>query len=672
MVANDDQWGAHTQKKKTWYLTTPIYYPSDNLHIGHAYTTVAADALARFHRLYGDEVLFVTGTDEHGQKIAQKAAEAGKTPKDFVDGIVAFIQDPLWKTLKVSYDRFIRTTDADHIEVVQHVFKQLLDQGDIYKGTYEGWYCLPDETFWTESKLVDGKCPDCGRPVERVSQESYFFAMGRYQQRMKEYILSHPHFIQPPSRRNEMLSFLDSGLEDLSISRTGLSWGIPVPDDPAHVIYVWFDALLNYLTAAGYSSPSGQFENTWPPDVQLVGKEIVRFHTIIWPIILMALNLPLPERVFGHGWLLIGDTKMSKSRGNAVDPLELVEKYGVDAVRYYLLREVPFGADGNYTEESLRLRINVDLANDLGNLLSRTTAMINRFAGGRIPSLHTQRREIDRLLPDLAAEVYEGVENAMHHLLISDAIQQVYRLIRAANKYIEDRAPWKLAKDPAFREDLDNVLYNLAETLRVVSVLLTPFLIDTPDKIRKQLGLTAPIKSYREAIFGQLKGGEEIARGEPLFPRLDLHGDKDGSEVLTTGALLPNNPGAKAEPKPDGGTPGTEREGTGTVEEIGIDEFQKIDLRVGTIRHAEVVPSADRLLKLTIFDGERDRTVVSGIRAHYDAGELIGRQVVLVANLKPVKLRGIVSEGMLLAGSHGDLLSLIAPSTPLPEGARVK
>ena len=671
MVANDDQWGSKTQKsKKTWYLTTPIYYPSANLHIGHAYTTVAADALARFHRLYGDDVLFVTGTDEHGQKIAQKAAEANKEPKEFVDGIAGFIQDPLWKTLGISYDRFIRTTDSDHIEIVQHVFKQLMDRGDIYKGTYEGWYCLPDETFWTESKLVDGKCPDCGRPVERVRQESYFFAMGRYQQRMKEYILTHPDFIQPPSRRNEMLSFLDLGLEDLSISRTSLSWGIRVPGDPQHVIYVWFDALINYLTAAGYALANKKFEEVWPPNVQLVGKEIVRFHTIIWPIILMALDLPLPERVFGHGWLLIGDTKISKSRGNAVDPLELVEKYGVDAIRYYLLREVPFGADGNYTEESLRLRINVDLANDLGNLLSRTTAMINRFANGRIPPLTSPSRDIDRMLPNLAQEVYQGVEKAMHQLLISDAIQQIYRLIRAANKYIEDRSPWKLAKDAALRTELDTVLYNLAETLRIVSVLLSPFLIETPEKIRKQLGLTEPVRSYREAIFGQFQGGEKIERGEALFPRLE--NPKGTENPKSDGERLSPEQSAPATPKISQEAPESKSGSEETTQEIGIEEFQKIDLRVGTIRHADVVPSADRLLKLTVFDGHRERTIVSGIRAHYEAHELVGQQVVLVANLKPVKLRGIMSEGMLLAGSQDGILSLITPSATLPEGARVK
>lgn len=633
---------------KTWYITTPIYYPSDNLHIGHAYTTVAADALARFHRLKQQSVWFVTGTDEHGQKIAQKAEQAGKSPKEFVDKIVNFIQDPLWKTLGISYDRFIRTTDADHHEVVRHIFETLQQRGDIYKGEYEGWYCLPDETFWTESKLVDGKCPDCGRPVERVRQSSYFFRMSRYQERMTQYILDHPEFIQPASRRHEMLNFLAAGLEDLSISRTGLPWGIEVPGDPDHVIYVWFDALTNYLTAAGYLSDPARFARTWPPDVQLVGKEIVRFHTIIWPIILMALDLPLPSQVFGHGWLLIGDTKMSKSRGNAVDPIALTQTYGVDAVRYYLLREVPFGADGSYTEDALRLRFNVDLANDLGNLLSRSTAMIERFAGGAVPTPHPFG-PADRVLPDLAADIFRKVDEAMEHLLISDAIHQIFRLIHAANKYIEERAPWELAKDPARREELDNVLYSLAESLRVISVLLTPFLLETPQKIREQLGVPASSVAYRDAIFGQMQGGEKISRQAALFPRLDLHEEQPPvpkTPAAALGAVGPNGM-------------------------IQVEDFQKVALRVGTVRRAEAIAGADRLLKLTVFDGERERTIVSGIKPYYEVDELPGQQVVLIANLAPVKLRGVLSEGMLLAASDGGQLSLVTVGRRMPEGAKV-
>lgn len=637
--------------ESVWYITTPIYYPSDNLHIGHAYTTVAADALARYHRLRGQQVFFVTGTDEHGQKIQKHAQAAGLSPKEFVDKIVAFIQDPLWKRLGISYDDFIRTTEPRHARVVQDIFQRLYHQGDIYKGIYEGWYCLPDESFWTESKLVEGKCPDCGRPVEWVTQESYFFRMSRYQDRMYQYIVDHPEFIQPPSRRNEMLSFIRAGLEDLSISRTGLTWGIPVPGDPDHVIYVWFDALANYITAAGYGSDPERFQRTWPANVHLVGKEIVRFHTVIWPIMLMALGLALPERVFGHGWLLIGDTKMSKSRGNAVDPLSLIDRYGVDAVRYYLLREVPFGADGTYTEDALVLRINVDLANDLGNLLSRTTAMIERFQEGIVPPFDAASD--DGVLANEAAAVYEAVEQAMEKLQISDALTAIGRLVRTANKYIEDTQPWALARDPKDRGRLGNVLYGLAETLRIISVLLSPFLLETPAKIRSQLGLETSSEPFQGAVFGGLPSGTRIRRGPPIFPRLD---SQSGERVPLGQPPVPEDP---------------EREAV-VLEQIGLEDFQKLDLRVATVRHAEVVSGADRLLKLTVYDGQRERIIVSGIRAFYSPSELIGRQVVVVANLKPAKLRGIMSEGMLLAGSSDGVLALVAPDKPLPEGARVK
>ncbi len=621
-----------------WYITTPIYYPSDNLHVGHAYTTVAADALARYHRLKGESVLFVTGTDEHGQKIQKKADAVGEKPLEFVTKIVNFIQDPLWKRLGVSYDDFIRTTEARHERVVQAIFSRLVEQGDIYKGAYEGWYCLPDESYWTESKLIDGKCPDCGRPVERVKQESYFFRLSRYQDRLREYIIQHPDFIQPTSRRNEMLNFIDAGLEDLSVSRTGVRWGIPVPNDPEHTIYVWFDALINYLTAAGYLQDEAQFQAAWPANVHLVGKEIVRFHSVIWPIVLMALDLPLPEKVFGHGWLLIGQNKMGKSMGNAVDPIALLDRYGTDAVRYYLLREVPFGADGSYTEEALILRTNVDLANDLGNLLSRTTAMINRFWSGRVPPLDAERD--DGILAGEAATVYREVEHALDELAISDALTSIFRLVGRANKYIEEQKPWDLAKNQETVR-LGNVLYGLWESIRIVSVLLTPFLLETPGKMRHQLGLDAPVMNYREAIFGFQGEGIAIRRGEPLFPRIESS--------------------ALSQPVEETG-----------VAEISIEDFEKVDLRVGTVRAAEVVDGADRLLKLTVFDGGRERTIVSGIRQHYQPQDLIGKQVVLVANLKPVKLRGILSEGMLLAGSHDGQLALVSPATPLSEGARVK
>lgn len=632
--------------RSVWYITTPIYYPSDNLHVGHAYTTVAADALARFHRLRGDEVQFTTGTDEHGQKIQRKADQAGRSALEFVTGIVDFIRDPLWKRLGISYDDFIRTTENRHHHVVQTIFQRLVDKGDIYKGVYEGWYCLPDESYWTESKLVDGKCPDCGRPVERVRQESYFFRLSRYQDQLRQYIVDHPDFIQPTSRRNEMLNFIDAGLEDLSVSRTGITWGIPVPNDPAHVIYVWFDALTNYLTSAGYLQDEERFDATWPANVHLVGKEIVRFHTVIWPIILMALDLPLPERVFGHGWLLIGQAKMGKSMGNAVDPIELLDRYGVDPVRYYLLREVPFGADGSYTEDALILRTNVDLANDLGNLLSRTTAMINRFCDGKVPSLAAGQD--DGVLAGEAASVYREVASTMENLAISDALTSIFRLVRRANKYIEDQKPWDLFKQKDTVR-LGNVLYGLWETLRIVSVFLTPFLLETPRKIREQLGLDQPVENYREAIFGFDANGLAIRRQDALFPRIEKPRDTE-------------------EPVP---TPGS---ASSAAEEnwVTIEDFQKIEFRVGTVRACTVVEGADRLLKLTVDDGQRERTIVSGIRKHYQPEDLLGQQVVLVANLKPTTLRGIVSEGMLLAGSQGEVLSIVAPVKPLPEGARVK
>lgn len=625
-----------------WYITTPIYYPSDSLHVGHAYTTVAADALARFHRLRGERVLFVTGTDEHGQKIQRKADQADKSPIDFVTPIVEFIQDPLWKRLGISYDDFIRTTQDRHHRVVQEIFRKLLDSGDIYKGVYEGWYCLPDEAYWTESKLIDGKCPDCGRPVERVRQESYFFRLSRYQDRLRTHIMDHPDFIQPVSRRNEMLNFIDSGLEDLSVSRTGVSWGIPVPSDPDHTIYVWFDALTNYLTAAGYLQDEALFHAAWPANVHLVGKEIVRFHSVIWPIILMGLDLPLPDRVFGHGWLMIGQSKMGKSLGNAVDPIELLDRYGVDPVRHYLLREVPFGADGSYTEQALILRTNVELANDLGNLLSRTTAMINRFADGRVPQRTAS--EDDEVLAAEAALVYRDVQSAMEALAISDALASIFRLINRANKYIEEQKPWDLAK-MGDQVRLGNVLYGLWETLRIVSVLLTPFLLETPGRIREQLGIADPVVHFHEAVFGFDAAGIAVQRSGPLFPRLE-------------------NPAAPSEDA----TVGDEA----AHDVITVEDVQKIDLRVGTIRACDVVKGADRLLKLTVFDGVRNRTIVAGIRQHYLPEDLLGQQVVFVANLKPAKLRGILSEGMVLAGSHAEIVTLVSPLKPLPEGATVK
>lgn len=630
-----------------FYVTTPIYYPSDRLHVGHAYTTVAADAIARYHRLKGEPVWFATGTDEHGQKIQRRADEAHLPPLEFVTAIVRQIKDPLWKRLGISYDDFIRTTEPRHAAVVTQVFGELRERGDIYKGIYEGWYCLPDETFWPESKLVDGNCPDCGRPVERVRQESYFFRLSRYQEALRAHIESHPDFIQPDSRRNEMLGFLDEGLEDLSISRTGLTWGIPVPGDEGHVIYVWFDALLNYLTSAGYGSDPERFQATWPPNVQIMAKEIVRFHAIIWPAMLIGLGLPLPERVLGHGWLLMNDTKMSKSRGNVVDPLVLIDRYGVDAVRYYLLREVPLGADGNYTEDALVLRTNVDLANDFGNLLNRTVAMISRFLGGRVERPKTP--EGSRPLIEAAEGAVSDYRAAMESERLADAIRTVTHLVREANRYIETSQPWALRR-PEDSRRLHTVLWDLCETLRCLSVLLTPFMVEAPLRLRSQIGLEEPVRHLDEASFGTGPDRYTVSPGPPLFPRIEEASDPK-------------------DPKPESG-PKTEETPRAPID---LAEFQRVDLRVVTIRSAEPVAGADRLLRLTVDDGERVRTVVSGIRAHYAPEDLVGAQAVLVANLKPARIRGILSEGMLLAASAEGELALVAPrERSLPPGSRVK
>ncbi len=604
-----------------WYVTTPIYYPSADLHIGHAYTTVAADALSRYHRLLGQTVLFVTGTDEHGQKIERSAEERGVSPAAFVDGVVARIRDELWPTLRISHDRFIRTTDPQHVRVVQAIFSRLKDQGDIYFGTYEGWYCLPDESFWPDSRVHDAICPECGRPVERVQQPSYFFRLSRYQDRLRQHLVDHPEFVQPPSRLNEMINFVEQGLEDLSVSRAGVGWGIPVPGDPAHTIYVWFDALISYLTAAGYLSEPEQFQAAWPPDVQLMGKEIVRFHAITWPILLMALDLPLPRRVFGHG--------------DRVDP-----------VRYFLLREVPFGADGTYTEEALVRRTNVDLANDLGNLLHRTIAMVRRFNDGFVPPFRPGIAEpgLDRVASDVRRDVAE----ALAAVELNRAVEAIGRLVRAANKFIEDRQPWALFREPGARERLDNVLYSLLEALRVASVLLSPFLLDTPGHIRRQLGLTPEVVSWDEAQWGQLPVGHHLDEGIPLFPRLEALGDEPSA------AASAEEPAAPAVPM------------------ITIEEFGRLDLRVARVEAAERVAGTDRLLKLTLSLGDTTRTVVSGIAQHYQSEALVGRSVVVVANLAPTKLRGIVSEGMVLAALEGGHLALVGPIDPASPGARVK
>ena len=648
-----------------FYITTPIYYPSDKLHIGHTYTTVASDAIARYHRRRGHETWFLTGTDEHGQKIERTAQKAGKAPIEFVDEIVTGIKQ-LWTTLHISYDDFIRTTEPRHEQIVQAIFQKLHDQGDIYKSEYEGWYCVPDETFWLESKLIDGKCPDCGRPVEWTKEESYKFRLSKYAGRLLQHIEDHPEFIQPTSRRNEMIAFINQGLEDLAVSRTTSKWGIPVPIDADHVIYVWIDALSNYITALGYGTPDdGLYQKFWPADVHVVGKEIVRFHTIIWPIILMALGEPLPKQVFGHGWLLLGtgQEKMSKSRGNVVDPVILMEKYGVDAVRYYLCREVPFGSDGVYSEDALVLRTNVDLANDLGNLLSRTTAMIDRFAGGVVPAADSS----DGILPGLTAQVVPELEAAMDRLEIQGAVVALWKLVDRANKYIEEQQPWALARDPNKAGQLAAVLYDLAESLRILGVCLTPFLVFTPEKIWDQLGLDPTgvrTQPWEQATaWGGLTGGTRIRRGEPLFPRIEEK--KEEAQAPTPAAAAAPEPSPAPVPTPAEQPPG--------VALIEITDFQRVDLRVARITAADKVPKADKLLRLELEVGGETRQIVSGIAQHYTPEELVGRLIIIVANLKPAKLRGIESQGMLLAATGPDgNLGLVTLDKPIPSGAKVK
>ncbi|MEA4848346.1 MAG: methionine--tRNA ligase [Clostridiaceae bacterium] len=649
--------------KKTYYITTPIYYPSDKLHIGHTYTTVAADAAARFKRLTGYDVMFLTGTDEHGQKIQRKAEEKGVTPKQYVDEVVAGIKD-LWKLMDISNDRFIRTTDKQHEEAVQKIFKKLYDQGDIYKSEYEGWYCTPCESFWTERQLVDGKCPDCGREVELTKEESYFFRLSKYQDRLIKYIEENPDFIQPQTRQNEMLNnFLRPGLDDLCVSRTSFDWGIPVTFDEKHVIYVWIDALSNYATALGFlSDDDSDYKKYWPADVHLVGKEIVRFHTIIWPIMLMALGEPIPKQVFGHGWLILEGGKMSKSKGNVVDPVVLVEKYGVDAIRYFLLREVPFGSDGVYSEEALVNRMNADLANDLGNLLSRTITMIDKYFGGIVPVTKNTRDPLDSGLIELAEETSSRVEGLMDKLLFSNALTEIWRLVGRSNKYIDETMPWVLAKDEAKKERLAAVLYNLAEALRITGVLISPFMPNTPEKIFEQLGVKDEALKTWESIksFGALKAGTVANKGEVIFPRVEFAAEKPVTAV-------------KAEPAPKQDKKEVPAAGISKEDKyITIDDFAKIDFRVAKVLECEKVEGSDKLLKLQLEVGSEKRQVVSGISKYYAPEDLIGKSLVLVANLKPVKLKGEESNGMILAADSGESVVVVTLLSETPSGSKVR
>ena len=653
------------EQKKKFYITTPIYYPSDKLHIGHTYCTVATDAMARYKRLTGCDVLFLTGTDEHGQKIEDKAKAAGKTPKEFLDNIVEGPQGilDLWKLMNISNDRFIRTTDDYHCASIQKIFRKMYEKGDIYKGTYKGKYCKPCESFWTESQLVDGKCPDCGREVMDAEEEAYFFRLSKYADRVR-HLLEDTDFLQPRSRVNEMVNnFIKPGLEDLCVSRTSFSWGIPVDFDPGHVVYVWVDALFNYTTALGFMNDRyHDYDKYWPADVHFVGKEIVRFHSIIWPAMLMSMEMPLPKHVYGHGWLVMDGGKMSKSKGNVVDPYVLAEKFGVDALRFFLLRTFPFGSDGNFSNELLIQTINMDLANDLGNLVSRTTAMVEKYFGGTLPT-ERENSDADDDLKQMASTLRDRYETEMEHFQFQNALEQVFKTIQRANKYIDENAPWTLAKDPANRARLATVMYNLLETIRICAVLLTPFIPDSAEKIFDQIGACPCCRTWEKAnVWGSLRPDVTVHKGEALFPRIDAEKALAELNAIQEAQRKAALPALELEPY--------------AQENVDFDTFCRSDFRAVKIKACEPVKKSDKLLKFTLDDGSgTDRTIVSGIRHYYQPEQLIGKTAVAILNLPPRKMMGIPSCGMLISAVHKEKgeekLHLLLLDDSIPAGAKL-
>ncbi|HCH74794.1 MAG TPA: methionine--tRNA ligase [Clostridiales bacterium] len=664
--------------KEKFYITTPIYYPSGHWHIGHCYTTVICDAIARYQKMLGKDVFFLTGTDEHGQKIEKKAAALGKTPMEFINPLVDELKS-VWAALDVKYDKFIRTTDDYHVKAVQKIFKELYDKGEIYKAEYKGWYCTPCESFWTDAQLKDGKCPDCGRPVTMEKEESYFFRLSKYTDKIIQLYKDNPEFLQPKSRVNEMINnFLKPGLQDLCVSRTSIKWGVPVTFDEKHTVYVWVDALTNYITALGYGSDDDSlFKKYWPADLHLMGKEIIRFHSIIWPAILMALDLPLPKQVYGHGWLLIGGDKLSKSKEDKVkfeltDPHQLVNRYGTDALRYFLLREIPFGSDGVYTNESLIGRINADLANNLGNLVSRTTAMINQYFGGVLPE-PGEKADVDDSLIETAESLFDKVDSAMRALNAPEALTAIFGLIGRANKYIDETTPWLLDKDETKRERLKTVMYNLAESIRIAAIFLKPFTPRCPNVILDAFGIDGEKITDFETVkkFGYLRGGAAVKKIPPVFPRLDLNKENEEIKKIVMENQQKSNEAATVAAAP-AAKPEVKLHSHAAKPEIDIEEFGKVELKIAKVIAAEKVEKSKKLLKLTVKVGDETRTVVSGIAHAYSPEYLVGKKLTMVTNLKPVKLCGILSEGMIVCAEDEEgKIAFLSPENDIADGSMV-